>query len=170
LGTAPTGILAQDIVRGEATVRSVDAARRLVTLHNAEGKTLTLKVGENVDLAKVKPGDRVDIAYYEAVAVNVAKPGTATRGVTGAIAVVPAEQSKVPAGAMVDQVTVTAEVAAIDLVAHTVSFRGPEGNLRTVTIKDPQVQQDMAALQVGDLVQVTYTEGIAIEVVPKATH
>jgi hypothetical protein len=89
---------------------------------------------------------------------------------TGATSVIPAEQGKVPAGAMVDQVTVTSEVAAIDLVAHTVSFRGPEGNLRTVTVKDPQVQRDMAALQVGDLVQVTYTEGVAIQVVPKATH
>ena len=61
-------------------------------------------------------------------------------------------------------------MAAIDPVAHTVSFRGPEGNLRTVTIKDPQVQQDMAALPVGELVEVTYTEGVAVQVLPEATY
>jgi hypothetical protein len=39
--------------------------------------------------------------------------------------------------------------------------------LLSVRIKDPQMQQRMANLKVGDLVELTYAEAIAAKVMPK---
>lgn len=166
--SAPAGLLEWELVQGEAVVQSVDAARRLVVLRNAEGKTLTLKVGKTVDLAKVHAGDSVAMTYYEAVALTIGQPGTGTPGVSGAVALAPAVRGKLPAGAEVEQVTITSEITANDPIGHTITVRGPDDNLRTITVKDPQMQQQAAALQVGDVIQLTYTEGVAMQVVPRA--
>ncbi|HYN38393.1 MAG TPA: hypothetical protein VES39_03985 [Rhodospirillales bacterium] len=162
------GFVAEELVRGTATVKSVNAAKRSVTLANADGKTLVVKVSDNVDLAKVKAGDTVDIAFFESVAIDVAKPGTAVPGVTRGIAVAPAQAGQVPSGAVLEQTTATAEVTAIDMAAHTVTLRGPDGELKTITVKNPELQQKMAGLRVGDLVQFTYTEALAVQVEPRA--
>jgi len=165
--SVPSGVMEWELLRGEATVQSVDPERRLAVLRNAAGKTLTLKVGPNVDLAKVHPGDQVAMAFYEAVAIDVSRPGTASPSASAASAVIPAERGQIPAGAIVEQVTVTAAVAEVDPAANTVTFRGPEGNLRVVKVKNPQLQQQLGSLQVGDMVQVTFTEGVAMQVVPQ---
>jgi hypothetical protein len=60
-----------------------------------------------------------------------------------------------------------AEITAIDLVNHTVTLRGAEGNSRTISIKNPQMQQRMSNLQVGDLVELTYSEALATRLMPK---
>ena len=165
---AAAGVLEWELVQGEAVVQSIDAPRRLVVLRNAQGKTLTLKVGKTVDLTKVHAGDSVAITYYEAVALTIGQPGSGTPGVSGAVAVAPAVRGQVPAGAEVEQVKVTSAIVANDPATHTLTVRGPDGNLRTITVKDPQMQQQAAALQVGDVIELTYTEGVAMQVVPKA--
>lgn len=163
----PSGVLDWELVRGEATVKSIDAAARKVVLVNAKGDTLTLKVGPNVDFARIRPGDQVAMAYYEAVALDVSQPGSATPGVSNAAALLPAQRGQVPAGAVVEQTTVTSTVAAIDPVARTIAFTGPDGNVRTVKVKDPQLWQHLSGLQVGDVVQVSWIEGVAMQLVPK---
>ncbi len=161
------GFVAEEVVRATVTVTAVDPVKRKVTVKNAEGQTASIKVSDNVDLANVKAGDTVDIAYLESVAIDVVKPGTAAPGVSRSVAVAPAQAGQVPAGAVVEQVTATAEVMAIDMAAHTVTLRGPEGELKTVKVKNPDLQQKMAGLKVGDLMQFTYTEALAVRVEPK---
>lgn len=161
------GFVAENLVRATATVKAVNLVKRMVTLANAEGETLAVKVSDNVDLAKIKAGDMVDIAYFESVAIDVAAPGTSTPGITASRAVAPAQSGQVPAGGILEQVTVTAEVTAINMAAHTVTLRGPEGELKTVAVKNPDLQQKMSGLQVGDLVQFTYTEALAVRVEPR---
>ena len=125
-----------------------------------------MKVGDNVDLAKVKAGDTVNILYLELVAIDVADPGTATPGVASGVLVVPAQAGQVPAGTVVQQVTATAEVMALDLSKYTVTLRVPDGELKTFTVKNPDLRQKLNGLRVGDLVQATYTEALAIRVEP----
>lgn len=162
-----SGFLAENLIRATATVKSVDTGKRMVTLENSEGKTLAVKVSNNVDLAKVKAGDMVDIAFFESVAIDVAEPGTAVPGISRGVAVAPAQAGEVPAGAVLEQVTATAEVTAIDLAAHSVTLRGPEGEQKTFVVKNPELQAKMAGLRVGDLVQFTYTEALAVRVEPR---
>ncbi len=57
-----------------ATVQSVDLENRMVTLKDSDGRVATYNVApEVVNLPQVKPGDRVDVSRYEAVAIDVTK-------------------------------------------------------------------------------------------------
>jgi hypothetical protein len=57
------------------------------------------------------------------------------------------------------QITVTATITAIDTKARTVTVKGPQGNLETVKVRDPK---NLAGVKVGDLVELTYTQALAI--------
>lgn len=163
----PPPIAAAAMVRGEATIVSVDRGKRQVVLRGADGKPVTVKVGPNVDLGRVTAGDRVDVVYAESVVFDFIRGSGGEPGVAGAVAVARSEPGQLPAGGVAEQITLTVEVVAIDLKASTVTFRGPEGNQHTVTVKNPELQARLALLKVGDLVQVTYTEAVAVEVTPK---
>jgi hypothetical protein len=47
-----------------------------------------------------------------------------------------------------------------------VSFTGPQGMLRTITVQNPDAQAFIKKLKKGDEVEITYTEALAISVEP----
>ena len=57
------------------------------------------------------------------------------------------------------------ELTAIDLVASTATLRGADGQSRTIAVKDPQMQERMRNLRVGDLVELTYSEAVAAKII-----
>jgi Cu/Ag efflux protein CusF len=76
-GEKPGGVLSRRVdVR--ATVESIDTKKREVTLKGPE-RTVTLAVGKDIDLSKIKVGDQVLASYSEALAVSV-KPSDETKG------------------------------------------------------------------------------------------
>ena len=64
-----------------------------------------------------------------------------------------------PAGVIAQQVTVTATIVGIDKKAQTATIKGPEGNAVTVKARDPK---NLDKVKVGDNVEITYTEALAI--------
>ncbi|MGE0094243.1 MAG: hypothetical protein AB7M05_17335 [Alphaproteobacteria bacterium] len=148
-----------------ATVVSVDTAARTVVLQNDEGKQAKVKVSDAVQrLDEIKPGDKIKLRYYESVAIDLrrnskAKPGAVAEQVTER-----APASQLPAGLVARQVTVTTEVTAIDLKKNTVTLKGPNGGLHTVAAKKPETQAALKKLKKGDLIDITYTEAMAAEV------
>jgi ribosomal protein S17 len=58
-----------------------------------------------------------------------------------------------------EQVSITVTVVAIDKAAQTVTIKGPEGRTETVKARDPK---NLDALSVGDLVEITYTQALAV--------
>jgi hypothetical protein len=58
-------------------------------------------------------------------------------------------------------VTVTATVQKVDRTKHTVTLKGPEGNVVTVKVPDPE---RLAKVKEKDLVEISYTEALAIAV------
>jgi ribosomal protein S17 len=62
-----------------------------------------------------------------------------------------------PAGAVAQQISLTVTVVAIDKTAQTVTVKGPEGRTETVKARDPK---NLDALNVGDLVEITYTRAL----------
>jgi hypothetical protein len=66
------------------------------------------------------------------------------------------------------QLVVINEVTAIDLASHTATLRGGDGWSRTIAVKDPEMQDRMRNLRVGDLVELTYSEAVAAKVLPKS--
>ncbi len=165
---APTpivsGTVAENTTTVTATVQSVNQQTRMVTLKGPHGKTATIHVGDAVqNLPQVKKGDQVVVTYYESLAYDVMKAGDAKRGVTEATAVGGAAPGEMPAGVGARAVTVTAKIKAIDKKNNTVTLKGPQGNMRTVKVKDPS---KLDKVKVGDLVSITYTEALAISVEP----
>jgi hypothetical protein len=151
-----------NLVQATATVEAIDYQTRMVTLRGQEGKSITFKAGEEVrNLAQVKKGDQVVASYYESVAVRVLKPGEAEPAVGAAGAVERAKPGEQPGISSAQTVTVVATIEQIDKPNQTVTLKSPEGKSAVVKVKDPS-RLDM--VKVGDKVEITYTEAVAIAV------
>jgi len=151
------GVARSAKVRG--TVEAVDKDKGTVTLKGPKGRTLTIEVRDKAKLDAVKVGDPVIARYVEAVAFQVKKQGTATPGVTAQESRASSKPGETPAGAIGREITVTATITAIDKKAHTVTIKGPEGNKETIKARDPK---NLSAIKVGDLVEITYAQALAI--------
>lgn len=159
-------LLAEEYVEGEAVVQAVNPVDRLLTLRNERDQSNTIKVPADVDLNRLKKGDTVLFGIYQSLSIRVLPPGSAALGASAAVGSTAPGQ---PEGrAWGQQLVVVNEVTAIDLTAHTVTLRGGDGQLRMITVKDPEMQERMRNLQVGDLVELTYSESVAAKVLPKS--
>ena len=149
-----------------ATVTQIDQKTRAVTLKTDDGQEYSFVAGDEVkNLAQVKKGDVVSATYTEALATEVKKGGHAAAGSVTAAAT--AQSGAKPAGVVAQQTTVTIAITAIDRTVPSVTFKGPAGNIRTIKVEHPELLQDV---KVGDTVDITYTEALAIKLVkaPKA--
>jgi hypothetical protein len=64
------------------------------------------------------------------------------------------------------EVMVTAEVVSVDPSANTVTFKGPHGNVRTVRVENPSLQEKLPSLKPGQVVQFDYTQATAASIRP----
>ena len=163
MAAAPvSGTVDENVVSATATVKALDQKTRMVTLQKPDGSLIKFRAGDNVrNLAQVKVGDEVTVSYYESLAYEVKKPGTAAPGVAMAEGVGRAKLGEKPGAVGAQVTTVTATIAAIDTAAGTVTLKGPEGDLTTIKARDPQ---RLTLVSVGDLVEITYTEALGISV------
>ena len=147
-----------------ATVVKIDQAERLVTLRGPDGATETIRVSDKVrNLPQVKKGDQVLVTYYQSVAFEVVKPGDAKLGVTGAEGLARAEVGAQPGGVAARVVTIVADIAKLDRKNQQAVLRGPKGETMTVDVQNPD---NFDKVKVGDRVEITLTEAIAIDVQP----
>jgi hypothetical protein len=157
---APAKPKAEEVVavtlRG--TVEAIDKEKGTITIKGRQ-RSLTVQVRDPKKLEAIKVGDPVVGRYYEALAIEVKKPGTATPGVTVQQGTATSKPGETPAGAVGQQVTATVTVTAIDKAAKTVTVKGADGTTETVKARDPK---NLDALKVGDLVEITYTRALAI--------
>jgi hypothetical protein len=164
----PGAVTESSLVSTEATVVAIDHETRMVTLRTPDQRLHTLRVDPSVrNLGKVRKGDEVVTTYYESIAVRMEKPGTARPGVSSDADTDRAPPGQRPAGVAAETTTLTATVVKIDRKHQSVDLRGPEGNLRTVDVQDPAHLQQ---LKVGDLVEVSITEAVAVQVEKAPKH
>lgn len=151
-----------DVVTFEATVVAIDQATRRVTLRGSDGRDSTFHVDDRVrNLAQVKRGDRVRADFVEAVSIRVKKPGEALPSVSAGEASERAKLGERPSAASVQSLTVTSTVTHIDRAKQTVTLLGVDGKSTTVSVRDPAQLEKIA---VGDLVEITITDAVAIAV------
>lgn len=159
---APRGETLVATVEMTATVTAINQATREVTLKKEDGTEVSFVASEDVkNLAQVKVGDTLHVVYGEALAYEVRKGGTTAAPVT-AIAGGAAEPGQRPAGALARQTTATVAITAIDRQVPSVTFQGPQGNTRTIKVLHPE---KLEGVNVGDTVELTFTEAVAIKVV-----
>jgi len=76
---------------------------------------------------------------------------------------VPALQAQVKDGAVVvDQVEAVVTVTKVDPKARTVTFRGPKGNVATLTV--PPESQNLDQVKPGQQYKMTYVEAVAVAI------
>jgi len=155
-----------------AIVSAVDVKKRLVSLKSPDGGSTTIEVPNEVrNLAQVKVGDQLTVRYYESIGAAVRPKGTPTDlNVVDEQSVLGRAQPGAKPGGGVGSVTATTvAIQSVDKTHHTVTFSGPDGYVRVVQVKDPAAQKFIATLKPGDLVDLTFTEALAVsvEAVPK---
>jgi hypothetical protein len=149
--------------RATATVDAIDASQRTVTLKRADGKTFTLRVPKEArNFDQVEVGDTVAAEYLEAIAITVRRADAPPQA-TESAAIGLAAKGERPAGMIVNTTQMTARVEGVDLTARTVTLRGPQGGVRTITVDDSVRRLD--EIKPGDEVVVHYTEAVALAIV-----
>jgi Cu/Ag efflux protein CusF len=155
---APPKVVEAGAITIRGTVEAVDAEKKTVTLKGPK-RSVTLQVRDPQKLEAIKVGDPVVARYYEALAIEVKKPGESTPGVSTQQMVATSKPGETPAGAVGEQINATVTVASIDKKAHTVTVKGPGGGTETIKARDPK---NLDKIKAGDLVEVTYTRALAI--------
>lgn len=150
-------------VKVSATVSAVDKATRAVTLKAADGKEFTVVAGAEVrNFDQIKVGSEVVVGFVQALALDLKKGGGAPREMVESADGARAASGAQPGAALARKVTVVADVTAVDAKTQTVTLRGPK---RTVDLQVPDAKQ-FKMIAVGDQVQATYTEAVAVSVEP----
>ena len=111
----------------------------------------------------MRRGDHVVVTYFESVAFQVLKPGEAKPGISGAVEAARAQPGTRPGAAVAEVVTVVATIVKLDRKAQQATLRGPEGKTVVVDVQNPE---NFNKVKVGDTVEITYTEELAIDVQP----
>lgn len=140
-----------------ATVMGVDQATRMVTLQGADGKTFSVQAGAAVkNLDKVQLGDVVVVTYTESLAFQVVPKGEKPQGVSES-----AERTAT-GGELGRQVTSYFKIDAYDPDTHVLWGTTAGGITKSLTVQDPAARAKLAKLKSGDVVAVTYSETLAI--------
>ena len=146
------------------TVIAIDRATRSVTLQNIDNATKVVQVPSEVKaFDTLKVGDHIDIDYTESMAVSLLPSGEQAdhhRELTEM------KMGPTGVGGAGREMTVSAEILAIDRINNQVTFRGPKGNTQTTTVSDPAMQKKLATLKPGQVVQLTFTEAVAAAIRP----
>lgn len=163
--SAPGKVAMGDAVQVAAGVTAIDKAKRLLTLKGPEGNVFVVQAGPEVkNFDNIKVGDSVVIRYVEALTLELKKgTGTVRERIEreGTAVAKPGERPGVATGRTV---TVIADVVAVNAAKQTIRLRGVE---RTIDLKVRDPQQ-LALIKVGDQVEATFTEAIALAVEPGA--
>ena len=165
----PAGINTATLVEVTAKVTAIDMENRLVTIQGPEGNSVVIQVTDQVkNLPQAKVGDRVDIKYYRSAYVDIVKTdGKVNMATEVGAAQLGAATGQKPAGAIGVEVKRKAEVVFVDPYQKFISFRSPDRGLRKISLKEsPELQHYLQELKKGDVVEVTYTEALAISLEP----
>jgi antitoxin (DNA-binding transcriptional repressor) of toxin-antitoxin stability system len=161
--TVPGKAVAERVAQISASVEAVDSAQRTVTLKRPAGDIVTLAVGPEVqNFDQIRVGDLVAVRYLEALTLELKKRGTAKRERTERDVTERAWPGERPAAVEAHEVHVVADVIALDPQTQTVTLRGPT-RVVDLLVHDPA---QFTLVAVGDQVEATYTEAVAISVEP----
>jgi hypothetical protein len=152
------GVRAATVLTIHGKVSAVEKAKSLVTL-DVNGRTVTLKVDNPVNLEAAKVGTPVVVRYYEIVSIRKKKPGEDIPSISVKDGIVTAEPGG-PGGAVASQeARVLVTVNAVDTANGILTLQGPDGAAETVKARDPR---NLRHLKAGDELVVSVSRATAI--------
>ncbi len=153
-------------VEVSAKVVGIDKATRTVTLKGPKGNVFDIVASDDVkNFDQVKVGDSVVARYAQALTLELKKTKVAAGEPVVREEAAKAKAGERPAVAGARQVTVVADVVAVDPKASTITLKGPKGNVVTLDVQNPD---QFKVVKKGDQVEATYTEALALSVEPAA--
>jgi hypothetical protein len=147
-----------------ATVQAVYPDKRSLTLVGPDGKVQTIFVDENVKLDRIKAGDKVKVSFYQGLAAQIAKNGQTVTDPAGSTFAY--KNPHGPGGGAGASITLTVKILGIDPGTNKVAFQAQDGTQHVVAVKSPDMKKFIRTLKPGDTVDVTYTESVAVSVIP----
>jgi hypothetical protein len=162
----PGGAYTSTVTRTRATVTAINTERREVTIKGDQGP-LTVQVSPDVkNFENLKVGDRVNIAYYQGTAAQIVKGGKKVTDPAVSTFRSGTAPGMRPSGVVGASATVTVKIEDVHLPTNTVAFTMSDGTTHIVQVKSPEMQNFIRDLKRGDTVQVTFTDSLAVEVLP----
>jgi hypothetical protein len=154
-----------------AVVETVDPTSRELLLRGQggaqSGALRSMVVSPRVQrLNQIRPGDRVTVQYYQALAAQAVNPLSGTSQPFEGTRVDRRETAIRPGGEVTRVRRGRVTVTAVDPATSTISFIGPNNVSRVVVAQNPEVQAFIRRLRVGDQVDLVYEEALAISVEP----
>jgi len=159
------GVIIADTAVMTDKIESVDAAAGTVTLQDEDGKSMTVKVGPDVDLSTVKKGDDITVRATKGLAIVVMKgpeSAEAAQPAAGSIKPQPGESD-----AAMDAMSATSTVEAVDPAKRTVTLKGPQGDKHTIHLGKEAINFDQ--IKPGDKVSATLAEQVAVGITKGAS-
>lgn len=160
--TAPGVLKVAEGVQFQGKFKSIDPKTREVVIVGPNGNEFKTVLGDEVrNFNQIKVGDIVTLTHVEILVADIKKPSKVEiRERVETEKAVRAKLGDKPAAAIERQVTVVADVTAVDDKKGTITLRGATRTL-DLKVKDPKV---LKGVKVGTQVEATVTEIIAIEV------
>lgn len=167
LASAQQPVVSSHLLKAEASVTAINPATREVTLEGPNGP-FNLTVGPEVkNLDKVHVGDKVVVSYYEGIAARMAKGGAHAAEPASSAFAYRNHPGTNPGAGLGASATGTVRIEAVDPSTNTVAFRSTDGTVHIVAVRSPDMQQFIRTLKQGDHVEITYTQSVAVNVVPQ---
>jgi hypothetical protein len=163
--SAPGKISMTGTVKTSSTVVGIEPSTRTVWLKDSKGKVVQVVVGEEArNFDQLKLGDMVTAEYSQAVTVTL-KKGGAPLAVTESQSLERAPMGAKPGGTASREMTVRANVTAVNHQTGSMTLKGPQGNSVDLVVQDPE---QLKLIRKGDQLEVLYNEAVAISVEPQA--
>jgi hypothetical protein len=162
----PAGGYTSTLTKTKATVTAINPATREVTIKGDRGP-MTVQVSPDVkNFSNLKVGDQVLVSYYQGAAAQIVKGGKKVSDPAGSTFAYGNSPGMKPAGGVGASTTETVKVQDINLPTNTVAFTRSDGTTHIVQVKSPEMQKFIRELKPGDTVQVTFTDSLAVQVIP----
>jgi hypothetical protein len=154
-----TGAELSEQLTGIVTI--VNLERRMLTIRTPEGRFEVIHVPpEAKRLNEVRIGDRLTITESQAVLVDLVKGSRKVAVGATSESFVEREQSRRPAGAIVDTLTLRGRVEAIDKAKRTIRVKGAQETVE-ISVNDLALLDEIA---VGDGVMATFVHSVRARV------
>ncbi|MCP3752702.1 hypothetical protein [Pseudomonas sp. SBB6] len=155
-------VATEDVV--DTKVLAIDLDKRIVTVAGPENSEVPIQLSDKAkDLHNLKVGDLVNITVNRSVATVLDTTVGGAPGVSKEAGVIRATKDNPnPGGEAFRQIKVTSKITKIDLKTHEVTLMPPEGPQKVVKVEDPELQERMKNLKVGQSVVIVYTDVLTI--------
>jgi Cu/Ag efflux protein CusF len=159
--TGENTVEASNTIEVEAQVVGIDKKTRELKLKAPNGDTTTIKAGDEVEnFAQIKKGDRLKVRYLESLTLELKQGGGAPIVVSDTSDLVRAQPGQKPSAVASTKVTAVGTIQKIDKKNQSVTVKGPN---RTVNLH-VQKKDIFDRLKVGDQIEATYLEAVAVSV------